>query len=105
MHDDLLHTALIEDLNRLACSADQDRLGGDASRAREALDALRWIDTTELPRWRRQGWLDRREGDLIEQFFRFAAERLAQMLTEIGIVQARSGSAGEAIKTAQTPES
>ncbi len=79
MHGDLLHTALIEDLNRLACAADQERLGGDVSRAREALDGLRWIDTTELPRWRRQGWLDRRESDLIEQFFRFASGRLGQI--------------------------
>ena len=76
MHGDLLHTALIEDLNRLACPAEQDRLAAEASRAREALDGLRWIDTTELPRWQRQGWLDRRESDLIEQFFRFAGERL-----------------------------
>lgn len=76
MHVELLHTALIEDLNRLACPAEQDQLAGDRARVREALDGLRFIDTTELLRWERQGWLDRRELDLLEQFFRFAADRL-----------------------------
>jgi hypothetical protein len=82
VHSELLRTTLIEDLNRLACPEAQDRLAGDESRVREALGQLRWIDTTELPRYRRDGWLDAREADLIHQFVRFAAQRLSPIPAE-----------------------
>lgn len=82
MHSELLRTTLIEDLNRLACPEAQDRLAGDESRVREALGQLRWIDTTELPRYRRDGWLDSREADLIHQFVRFAEQRLSPIPDE-----------------------
>ncbi len=77
MDRSLLGTSLIEDLNRLACAAEQERLEAQPARAREALERVRWVDTTELPRYRREGKLDRREHDLIEQFCSFAHERLA----------------------------
>jgi hypothetical protein len=70
-------TALIEDLNRLACAAEQDRFAADPARLREALERLRWIDISELDRFRRERWLDRAELDLIERFLGFARDRLA----------------------------
>lgn len=76
MRPELLRSALIEDLNRLACPADQERLAADPARARYALERLRWIDTSDLGRYRREGWLDARELDLIERFFGFARDRL-----------------------------
>lgn len=77
VHPDMLHTSLIEDLNRLACAEDQDRYRTDAPRARDALDRLRWIDTSQMERFRRDGWLGRDESDLIERFLTFAHDRLA----------------------------
>ncbi len=76
MRRDMLGTALIEDLNRLACSEEQDCHAGDPERAREALDRLRWIDASEIDRYGREGWLAREELDLIERFLGFARERL-----------------------------
>jgi hypothetical protein len=70
-------SAFVEDLNRLACPEEQEGFASDPPRARDALDRLRWIDTTELERWVREGRLSRREHDLIEQFCVFARERLA----------------------------
>ncbi|MFQ5513561.1 MAG: hypothetical protein ACE5FG_03925 [Myxococcota bacterium] len=72
----MLRTTLIEDLNRLARPEEQERLADDPTRAREALDRLRWIDTSELERFRREAWLNREELDLIERFLRTLAERL-----------------------------
>jgi hypothetical protein len=72
----LARSALVEDLNRLACAAEQERFAADVPRLREALERLRWIDTTDLPRLVAQGSLGRREHDLLEQFFRFARARL-----------------------------
>jgi hypothetical protein len=72
----LLGSTLIEDLNQLACPAAQDRLAGDRARAREALNRLRFIDTSELDRYRRQGWLRRSEADRIESLVSFLSERL-----------------------------
>jgi len=64
----MLTTALIEDLNQLACPAAQDRFEGDPARAHDALDRLRFVDVSELDRFRRAGWLEREELDLIERF-------------------------------------
>jgi hypothetical protein len=77
VHHEMLRTALVEDLNRLACAAEQERFAADRARARESLDRLRWIDISELDRYRRDEWLDRDELDLIERFLSFAQERLA----------------------------
>jgi hypothetical protein len=76
VNEDMRRTSLVEDLNRLACAAEQDRFAADAGRVREALDRLRWIDISELDRFRRERWLDRDEVDLIERFLSFARERL-----------------------------
>jgi hypothetical protein len=76
MHENMRRTALIEDLNRLACAAEQDRFAADPARVRDALDRLRWIDISELDRFRREGWLGRDELDLIERFLSYARERL-----------------------------
>jgi hypothetical protein len=75
----MLQTALVEDLNRLACVEAQERYRGDEVRAREALETLRWIDTTQLDRYRRDGWLDRDEVVLIERLVLFAQERLGRI--------------------------
>ena len=72
----MLRTSLIEDLNRLACPEDQERLAPDPPLAREALSRVRWIDTTELERYRREHWLAADELDLIERFLRVVRERL-----------------------------
>ena len=72
----MLRTTLVEDLNRLACAEAQERFGSDLERVRDALTRLRWIDSTEVSHYRERGWLDAHEVDLIEQFFRFARERL-----------------------------
>ncbi len=77
----LARSALVEDLNRLACAAEQERFAADAPRVREALERLRWIDTTDLPRLVAHG-LSRREHDLLEQFFRFARARLTPIPRE-----------------------
>jgi hypothetical protein len=76
VHREMLHTALVEDLNRLACSEEQDRFSTDPRRARTELDRLRWIDISELDRFEREGWLDRDEIDLIERFLGFVREHL-----------------------------
>ncbi len=73
---DLLRSGLVEDLNRLACPAEQERFSADPARARDALDRLRFLDASELPRYHARGALTRRERDLIEQFFAFARDRL-----------------------------
>jgi hypothetical protein len=72
----MLRTALVEDLNLLACADAQARYADDQSRAREALDSLRWIDTTQIDRYAQEGWLERNEVDIIERVCSFAAERL-----------------------------
>ena len=77
MHREILGTALIEDLNRLACSREQDRYAADPERARQALDRLRWIDTSQIDRFARDGWLRPDELDLVERFLRFARDRLS----------------------------
>ncbi len=75
----MLGTALLEDLNRLACVEAQDRYAGDRARAREALDTLRWIDTTQLERYGRDGWLQRDEIVLIERLVQFTRDRLPRI--------------------------
>lgn len=77
--DQMLRTALLEDLNRLACAEAQDSYRDDASRAREALETLRWIDTTQLESYLRDGWIDRDEVVLIERLVLFAQDRLARI--------------------------
>lgn len=83
---DLLRSGLVEDLNRLACPAEQERFASDPVRAREALDRLRFLDASELPRHCARGALTRRERDLIEQFFAFARERLAPIPRDLDAV-------------------
>ncbi len=70
---------MIEDLNRLACAAEQDRFADDPSRAHDAVVRLRWIDTSELPYFERKGWLNRDEIDLIERFIGFTRDRLSSI--------------------------
>jgi hypothetical protein len=77
MEREMLGTALIEDLNRLACPAEQERFADDPERARHALDRLRFIDTSEIERYGREGWLAREELDLIERFLAFARARMS----------------------------
>lgn len=83
MHRGMLRTALIEDLNRLACPQEQDRLAADPARARNALDCLRWLDTTQIDRFGRDGWLTREETDLIERFVSFVGNRLGPLPTDL----------------------
>ena len=83
----MLRTALIEDLNCLACSDEQDRYASDPERARHALDRLRFIDTSEIDRFAREGWLMRDEVDLIERFFAFARERLRGIPSRVDPVE------------------
>ena len=75
----MLGSSLIEDLNRLACPQAQDRFAGDPERARDALERLLWIDTTQLDRFRDDGWITREEGDLVERFAQFASERMVAL--------------------------
>ena len=79
----MLKTSLIEDLNCLACAAEQERYGDDPERARTALERLRYIDTSEIDRFHRDGWLARGELDLIERFLSFARERLLAIPEEV----------------------
>jgi hypothetical protein len=72
----LLRSTLIEDLNQLACPAAQDLQRADPARARESLNRLRFLDTSELDRFLRQGWLARGEADRIERLASFLSERL-----------------------------
>ena len=90
----MLGTALIEDLNRLACSEDQEQLADDSERAREALNRLRWIDTTQIERFRSDGWLSRDEVDLIERFLGFAHERLVPVPERVDPVAFTRGDPG-----------
>ena len=83
----MLGTALLEDLNRLACVQAQDRHAGDPTRAREALDSLRWIDTTQLERYLRDGWLERDEVVLIERLVQFARDRLGRIPEQIDPIE------------------
>ena len=83
---EMLATALIEDLNRLACPGEQERYGAEPARARNELERLRFIDTSELDRFAREGWLDRDETDLIERFLAFARERLAAIPGDVDAV-------------------
>lgn len=76
VHPEMRRTAFVEDLNRLACPAEQDRFRDDPERARLALDRLRYIDTSELDRYQRRAWLDRDEIALIERFLSLARGRL-----------------------------
>ena len=87
----MLRTALVEDLNRIACPQAQDRHAADPARAREALDRLRFLDLSELEHYRRQGWLDREEIDLIERFAGFARERLHPVPAGVDPVAANRG--------------
>ena len=75
----MLETSLIEDLNCLACSDEQERYESDPPRARNALDRLRFIDTSPLDRYARDGWIGRDELVLFERFFSFARERLGRI--------------------------
>jgi hypothetical protein len=72
----MLRTTLIEDVNRIGCAELLEGLRADPTRARDTLDRMRWIDTSELDRFRRSGWLTRSELELIESFTSFARERL-----------------------------
>lgn len=72
----MLGTELIEDLNRIACAEQQERLRADPARAADAIQSLRFIDSTQLSRYAREGWLTRDEVDLIERFLAFARDRL-----------------------------
>lgn len=87
-------TALVEDLNRLACPAAQEPLRKDAARAREALDGLRFIDTTELDRFEREGWLDREEIDLIERFAGMVRTQLSPVPPDRDPIEFTHGDAG-----------
>lgn len=73
----MLRSTLVEDLNRLACAAEQERYADDPERARQALESLRFPDTTELDRFLREGALSPEEADLIERLLELARERLA----------------------------
>ena len=73
---EMLETPLIEDLNCLACAYEQERYEGDPKRARDALERLRFIETSTLDRYTRDGWIGRDELVLFERFFSFARERL-----------------------------
>ena len=60
----MLKTTLVEDLNCLACAAEQERYRDDPERARSALERLRYIDTSEIARFQqalRELLLERRE--------------------------------------------
>ena len=83
MKQQMLSTALMEDLNRLACAEAQNRYADDQARAREALYSLRWIDITQLGRYERDGWLERAEVDLIERVCAFAVERLVAIPPQV----------------------
>ncbi len=79
MNPALLRSSLVEDLNRLACAEAQDQLGGDPERARDSLNRLRFLDTSELDRFLREGWIGSDEADRIERLASFVAERLPRV--------------------------
>jgi hypothetical protein len=76
VHRQLLDSALIEDLNRLACPGVQDQLGGDPARAREALNRLRFLDTSEIDHYLRERWLRSDEAERIESLASELREKL-----------------------------
>jgi len=82
----MLRTALIEDLNELACAEAQERYASDPSRARDALDRLRFLDLSELARCSREGWLSTAEVNLIERLASFARSRLGPIPTSVDAV-------------------
>jgi hypothetical protein len=90
----MLHSTLIEDLNHLACPAAQDRYAGDPGRTREALNRLRYVDTSELDRYRREGALTELEADLIERFTSFAESRLVPVPAGVDPVAFTHGHGG-----------
>lgn len=79
MRPEMLQTPVVEDLNRLGCPEDQERHAGEPARSREALERLRWIDTSDLDHYHRQGWISRHERELLERFFGFARDRLCAL--------------------------
>ena len=79
MRPEMLRTPVVEDLNRLGCPQEQERHAAEPARAREALERLRWIDTSDLDHYHRQGWISRHERELLEHFFGFARERLVAL--------------------------
>ena len=94
MQSSILRSTLIEDLNHLACPAAQDRLRDEPERAREALNRLRFVDTSELDRFRREGALSDHEADLIERFTSFAQSRLAAVPSDVDPVSFTRAHAG-----------
>jgi len=90
----MLETALVEDLNQLACPEAQERYAGDPERAREALNRLRFMDLSELAHCRRQGWLKPEEVDLIERLGSFARSRLAPIPAHVDPVAFTRGHEG-----------
>ncbi len=90
----MLGTALIEDLNRLACPAEQERFASDPDRARHALDRLRFIDTSEIERYRRDGWLAPEELDLTERFLAFAHTRMGAIPGDVDALAWTKGDPG-----------
>jgi hypothetical protein len=83
----MLETALVEDLNQLACPEAQERYARDPERAREALNRLRFLDFSELPHCQRQGWLGPDEVDLIERLRSFARTRLVPVPDHVDPVE------------------
>ena len=90
----MLGTTLIEDLNRLACPAEQERFASDPDRVRHALDRLRFIDISEIDRYGRDGWLARDELDLIERFLAFAGARLGLVPDDVDALAWTRGDPG-----------
>ena len=83
----MLETALVEDLNQLACPQAQERYARDPERAREALNRLRLMDFSELAHCQRQGWIKAEEVDLIERLRSFARTRLAPVPAHVDPVE------------------
>ena len=90
----MLGSSLIEDLNRLACPQAQERFASDPERAREALERLLWLDTTQVERFRNDGWLSPAERDLIERFAAFARNRLTAPPHDADALAFTRGNAG-----------
>src|SRR5688500_18324349 len=90
----MLHTALMEDLNQLACPGAQERYARDPERAREALNRLRFMDFSELAHCQRQGWLAAEEVDLIERLRSFARTRLVPVPAGVDPVEFTRGHEG-----------
>jgi hypothetical protein len=90
----MLATALIEDLNQLACPEAQERYARDPERAREALNRLCFLDFSELPHCQSQGWLAPDEVDLIERLRSFAHPRLVPVPAHVDPVEFTRGDKG-----------